>query len=70
LYNIPFIETSAKEVINIDELFIMSIKFYLDGLSTKTTKKAVDINVRKSQLVLETKNVNTKDENTDTCCLK
>ncbi len=48
----------------------MSIKCYLDDLNFKSTKKTVDINAKKSQLVLEPKNINIKEENIDNCCLK
>ena len=68
MYNIPFIETSAKDTVNIDELFKMSIKSFLEDLNSKSSKKIVDINARKNQLLLDNKDA--KDENIDNCCLK
>lgn len=68
MYNIPFIETSAKDTVNIEELFKLTIKSFLEDLNLKSSKKVVDINARKSQLLLDSKD--TKEENIDTCCLK
>lgn len=47
----------------------MSIRSYLEELNLKTSKKIVDINAKKNQVVLENK-TSTKDENIDSCCLK
>ena len=65
-YKMPFMETSAKESINIDELFIAATKNFLE-------KNAYNINRRFSKKInnnniqLE-KNDKITDEKKDNCC--
>ena len=40
----PYIETSAKEGVNIDELFEESLKKYLKGLSFQQEEKNIKLN--------------------------
>ena len=42
-HNLPYIETSAKEGVNIDELFDNSINKYLNGIHFKIEEKNITL---------------------------
>jgi Ras-related protein Rab-1A len=54
-YNIPFIETSAKDVVNIEELFLNCTKCFIENqLTSKTNKDAKkDRNVKNKGITIE-----------------
>ena len=43
-HNLPYIETSAKEGVNIDELFEESINKYLKGMAFQKEEKNIKLN--------------------------
>ena len=43
-HNLPYIETSAKEGVNIDELFEESINKYLKGMTFQKEEKNIKLN--------------------------
>ena len=43
-HNLPYIETSAKEGFNIDELFEETLKKYLKGLTFQKEEKNIKLN--------------------------
>jgi hypothetical protein len=43
-HNMPYIETSAKEGINIEELFESSVNKYLKGMSFEKEEKNIRLN--------------------------
>jgi hypothetical protein len=67
LYNIPFIETSAKDTINTEELFTLSIQSYLQRMNLNGKK--TDVWTKRNSIVIDKDKV-TEEKNNDTCCLK
>lgn len=65
VYNIPFIETSAKEKINTEDLFNLTMQSFLNKLNS-TGRKNDDL-TRRNTLVID---VNKKEERDDGCCAK
>jgi GTPase SAR1 family protein len=59
LYNIQFIETSAKDTINIEELFIKTTKIFIDKQLVGNTQAKKETKTLKSS-----KNIDFNDENT------
>jgi hypothetical protein len=63
----PFIETSAKETINIEDLFTTALQTYLNQLNTKPARKLTSsFKYNPRGLTLERVNL----EKNDFCCIK
>jgi Ras-related protein Rab-8A len=60
IYGIPFIETSAKETVNVNELFTITMRSYVDRL-----KKGNTGTEKRNTIVLDVNNTDSKKE----CCL-
>lgn len=63
-YNIQFYETSAKDTINIEELFTNSTKIYIEKLGANPNKKERNL---KDGVNLNHNNENVEDKK-DGCC--
>ncbi len=71
-YSIPFLETSAKETQNVEALFNMTIKAYIDSMSSnnKMNKKTCDVG-RKNSVILDANKLIPPESVQDKyCCLK
>lgn len=67
-FNIPFIETSAKETINTNELFGLTIGTFLNKTNV-TGRRTIDNSRRNNSHIIDVnKDVTSKDSNR--CCLK
>ena len=64
-YNMPFIETSAKDSINIDHLFITSTKNFLEKNANNINKR-VRKNSNNTVILKEPNNKNSDERNN--CC--
>jgi hypothetical protein len=66
LYNIPFLETSAKESVNTNQLFDLTMKSYLSKVSN-INRRASD---NKRTLVIDLEKIEERSSNDEGCCLK
>jgi hypothetical protein len=64
MYGIPFIETSAKDTININELFEATMRKYMNK-SSGNRKSVSSVLAEKRTVMLEEKKTEEKSE----CCL-
>lgn len=66
-YGIKFLETSAKDTVNINEIFVISTRTFLEkqiGTSTKGNRKTIGT----GSISIETENENRKTNNKRKCC--
>lgn len=61
----PFIETSAKEIINTNELFDLTIRTYVNKMNNNTGRRTE--NGRSNTLIID---VNKDDKKDFSCCPK
>ncbi len=67
-YNIQFLETSAKDTVNVDELFLNTTKIFLERQNSGSVKKdGKKDKVLKNGISVEKMNENPKKKN-KTCC--
>ena len=66
-YNIQFLETSAKEVVNIEELFITTARNFLDKQSGNIIKDKKEKNLKSNTISIEDLN-NGQSQNKNSCC--
>jgi Ras-related protein Rab-1A len=66
-YNIQFMETSAKESLNIEELFISSAKLFIEKQGPKEANNKKDKNVKGNTISIDNLN-NPTQHRDDTCC--
>jgi Ras-related protein Rab-1A len=64
-YNIKFLETSAKETVNIDELFVSTTKTFLEKQGTPVGVKG---NAPSGSSTVSLLNDNNSRQQNDTCC--
>jgi Ras-related protein Rab-1A len=66
-YNIQFLETSAKETVNIEELFVSSAKLFIEKQGPKDISNKKDKNMKGNTISID--NLNSQTQQSDeTCC--
>ena len=66
-YNIQFLETSAKETVNIEELFVSSAKLFIEKQGPKDICNKKDKNMKGNTISID--NLNSQTQQSDeTCC--
>ena len=66
-YNMPFMETSAKDSINVDELFISATKNFLEK-NAYNIKKRISKNINNNIIQLDLKKDKSDEKKENNCC--